>query len=98
MNNSLQIGELAERPGCLVETIRYYEREGLLPNPVRSKGNYRLFTDIHVERLFIRHGHSLDMTLKEIRVLLRFRDMPHENCSKVNALLASSTFRSESGT
>ena len=88
MNNSLQIGELAKRTGCLVETIRYYEREGLLPNPVRSKGNYRLYTDIHVERLqFIRHCRVLDMTLEEIRNLLRFRDTPDENCSEVNALL-----------
>lgn len=88
MNHSLQIGELAKRTGCLVETIRYYEREGLLPNPGRSKGNYRLFTDIHVERLqFIRHCRSLDMTLKEIQVLLRFRDTPDENCSEVNTLL-----------
>ena len=88
VNNSLKIGELAKRTGCLVETIRYYEREGLLPNPVRSKGNYRLYTDIHVERLqFIRHCRSLNMTLKEIRSLLRFRDAPDENCSEVNALL-----------
>jgi len=88
MNNSLQIGDLAGRTGCLVETIRYYEREGLLPSPVRSKGNYRLFSDIHVQRLrFIRHCRSLDMTLKEIQVLLRFRDTPDENCSEVNALL-----------
>ena len=88
MNNSLQIGELAKRTGCLVETIRYYEREALLPDPVRSKGNYRLFSGIHVERLrFIRHCRSLDMTLREIRVLLRFRDTPDENCSEVNALL-----------
>ena len=90
MNHSLQIGELAKRTGCLVlvETIRYYEREGLLPNPVRSKGNYRLFSDAHVESLqFIRHCRSLDMTLKEIRTLLRFRDTPDENCSNVNALL-----------
>jgi Cd(II)/Pb(II)-responsive transcriptional regulator len=88
MNHSLQIGELAKRTGCLVETIRYYEREALLPDPVRSKGNYRLFSGIHVERLrFIRHCRSLDMTLREIRVLLRFRDTPDENCSEVNALL-----------
>ena len=49
MSNSLKIGELAKRTGCLVETIRYYEREGLLPEPARSEGNYRLYTDIHVE-------------------------------------------------
>ena len=88
MSNNLKIGELAKQTGCLVETIRYYEREGLLLEPARSEGNYRLYTDIHVERLqFIRHCRSLDMTLEEIRNLLRFRDAPNENCSDVNALL-----------
>jgi len=88
MSNSLKIGELAKRTSCLVETIRYYEREGLLLRPARSVGNYRLYTDEHVERLqFIRHCRSLDLTLEEIRNLLRFRDAPDENCSDVNALL-----------
>jgi Cd(II)/Pb(II)-responsive transcriptional regulator len=88
MSYSLKIGELAKRTGCLVETIRYYEREGLLLEPARSEGNYRLYTDIHVERLqFIRHCRVLDMTLEEIRNLLKFRDTPDENCSQVNALL-----------
>jgi Cd(II)/Pb(II)-responsive transcriptional regulator len=88
MSNSLRIGELAKQTGCLVETIRYYEREGLLLEPARSVGNYRLYTNIHVERLqFIRHCRSLDMTLEEIRNLLRFRDAPDENCGEVNALL-----------
>ena len=88
MSNSLKIGELAKQTGCLVETIRYYEREGLLLEPARSEGNYRLYTNVHVERLqFIRHCRSLDMTLEEIRNLLRFRDAPDENCSEVNALL-----------
>ena len=82
MSNSLKIGELAKQTGCLVETIRYYEGEGLLLEPARSEGNYRLYTDIHVERLqFIRHCRVLDMTLEEIRSLLRFRDAPDENCS-----------------
>jgi Cd(II)/Pb(II)-responsive transcriptional regulator len=86
--SSLKIGELATRTDCLVETIRYYEREGLLPEPARTEGNYRLYTDTHVERLqFIRHCRSLDMTLEEIRNLLRFRDRPNENCSVVDALL-----------
>jgi len=88
MNNTLKIGELAKQTGCLVETIRYYEREGLLLEPARSEGNYRLYTKTHIERLqFIRHCRSLDMTLEEIRNLLKFRDAPHENCSEVNALL-----------
>jgi Cd(II)/Pb(II)-responsive transcriptional regulator len=71
-----------------VETIRYYEREGLLLEPACSEGNYWLYTDTHVERLqFIRHCRSLDMTLEEIRNLLRFRDAPDDNCGNVNALL-----------
>lgn len=88
MSINLKIGELAKETGTLVETVRYYEREGLLLEPARSPGNYRLYTATHVERLqFIRHCRSLDMTLDEIRSLLRFRDAPDENCSEVDALL-----------
>lgn len=83
-----KIGELARLTGSQVETIRYYEREGLLPAPTRSDGNYRLYGEEHVERLqFIRHCRSLDMTLDEIRSLLTFRDAPEQNCSEVNTLL-----------
>ena len=88
MVESLKIGELATRTGCPVETIRYYEHEGLLSTPVRSNGNYRLYGKAHVERLsFIRHCRSLDMTLDEIRTLLHFRDAPQENCDGANQLL-----------
>jgi len=84
----LKIGDLARRTGSPVETIRYYEREKLLPAPMRSGGNYRLYGAAHVERLqFIRHCRSLDMTLDEIRVLLSFRDAPDASCDAVNALL-----------
>jgi Cd(II)/Pb(II)-responsive transcriptional regulator len=84
----MKIGELAKRSGCLVETIRYYEKEGLLPHAARSQGNFRLYGDSHAERLqFIRHCRSLDMTLDEIRNLLQFRDTPEDNCSEVNILL-----------
>lgn len=82
------ISALARQSGCQVETIRYYEREGLLPPPERSSGNYRLYRLHHVERLrFIRHCRSLDMTLEEIRRLLGLRDRPDESCGEVNALL-----------
>lgn len=82
------ISALARESGCQVETIRYYEREGLLPAPERSSGNYRLYRQHHVERLrFIRHCRSLDMTLDEIRSLLGWRDRPEENCGEVNVLL-----------
>jgi len=88
LNELLKIGALAQLAGCLVETIRYYERKGLLPAPVRSEGNYRLYGEAHVERLqFIRHCRSLDMSLDEIIVLLDFRDTPERDCAGVDALL-----------
>ena len=85
-----KIGELARKTDCRVETIRYYEREGLLPEPARTEGNYRLYGEAHLERLsIIRRCRVLDMTLDEIRTLLRFRDAPEENCAEVNILLDS---------
>lgn len=85
---SLKIGQLATAAECPVETIRYYEREGLLSVPTRTAGNYRLYDRTHLERLsFIRHCRTLDMTLDEIRSLLRFRDAPQEHCDGVNQLL-----------
>jgi Cd(II)/Pb(II)-responsive transcriptional regulator len=84
----MRIGELARATGTHVETIRYYEREGLLPAPARSEGNYRMYDDSHVDRLlFIRHCRQLDMTLDEIRVLLRFKDAPEAHCGEVDAVL-----------
>jgi len=84
----MKIGELAELTHTQVETIRYYEREGLLPEPGRSPSNYRVYGPSHAQQLsFIRHCRSLDMTLDEIRVLLSLRDDPTENCEAVNALL-----------
>lgn len=84
----MKIGELAKATDCPVETIRYYERESLLPEPARSEGNYRLYTQAHVERLtFIRNCRTLDMTLEEIRSLLRLRDSPDDQCESVNALI-----------
>lgn len=87
-DSSLKIGELARMTGSQVETVRYYEREGLLPAPHRSDGNYRLYDLTHVEHLqFVLRCRSLDMTLNEIRELLKFRDSPEQNCGAVNELL-----------
>jgi Cd(II)/Pb(II)-responsive transcriptional regulator len=84
----MKIGELAQATGCQAETIRYYEREGLLARAARTDSNYRVYGPAHVRRLaFIRHCRSLDMTLEEIRTLLRFKDEPSENCEGVNELL-----------
>lgn len=84
----MKIGALAEATGSQVETVRYYEREGLLPETVRSEGNFRIYGPAHVERLqFIRHCRGLDMSLDEVRVLLRFKDDPASDCGDVNTLL-----------
>ncbi len=84
----IKIGELAKRTESTVETIRYYEKEGLLPEPARSDGNYRLYGEAHIERLrFIRHCRTLDMALDEVRTLLQHWDTPNEDCGDVNALL-----------
>lgn len=84
----MKIGELAKATGTQVDTIRYYEREGLLPQALRSEANYRVYDASHVERLaFIRHCRCLDMTLDEIRVLLRYRDAPARDCGEVDQLL-----------
>lgn len=85
---SLKIGQLAEATGTPVETIRYYEREGLLPPPARSGNNYRHYGRAHAQRLaFIRRCRALDMSLGDVRLLLRFKDAPDEDCATVNALL-----------
>ena len=84
----MKIGALSQATGVPVDTIRHYEREGLLPETARTEGNYRIYTPAHVQRLsFIRHCRGLDMTLQEIRALLRFKDAPDADCGEVNALL-----------
>ena len=84
----IKIGEMACHTGATVETIRYYEKEGLLPKPSRSEGNYRLYRKEHIERLqFILHCRTLDMTLDEVRVLLQYWDEPSRNCGDVDSLL-----------
>lgn len=88
MSTAIRVGELARRTQCPVETIRYYERIGLFPSPRRSAGNYRLYGEPHVERLvFIRHCRSLDLSVAEIRALLKLRDAPAKSCCDVNAVV-----------
>jgi Cd(II)/Pb(II)-responsive transcriptional regulator len=88
VNERIRIGELARRTGCSIDAIRYYEREGLLPQAQRSVGNFRLYGEEAVERLqFIRHCRSLDMNLAEIRALLRAQDHPDDTCEDVVEVL-----------
>lgn len=84
----MRIGTLAHAAGCTVETVRFYERAGLLPAPPRSEGNYRLYEGADLDRLrFIRRCRALDMTHDEVRALLAFKDAPDRRCTEVNALL-----------
>jgi len=84
----MRIGELAKLTGCDVETVRYYEKAGLLPEPSRSDSGYRQYLPTHLERLqFIRHCRSLQMGLPEIRVLLELQTQPTSACQGVDDLL-----------
>jgi len=84
----LRIGELAKKADCLVQTVRFYEVEGLLPEPARSEGNFRLYDEVHLRRLqFIRRCRAKDMTLEEIRQLLSLRDRPDLDCGGVNTMV-----------
>lgn len=84
----MRIGELARRAGCRPDTVRYYEKEGLLPPPVRSDGNYRIYNASHLSRLaFIRNCRALEMNLDEVRALLALKDGACPDCGAVNRLL-----------
>ena len=83
----MKIGELAQRAGAKTETIRYYERKGLLPSPPRTSGNYRDYGPRHLERLaFIRHARGLGFELADVRTLLRLADKPNQDCEAVDEL------------
>jgi Cd(II)/Pb(II)-responsive transcriptional regulator len=84
----VKIGELAQVAQCTVETVRYYEKEGLLSAPARTMANYRSYDEFHVERLrFIRNCRALDMTHAEIHTLLGLMDQPAGDCGGVNQLV-----------
>lgn len=85
----MKIGELSAATGCPIETIRYYEKEGLLPGTARSEGNYRIYHTSHRDRLtFIRRCRSLDMSLEEIRQLLLLQEASGENCAGIDHVIA----------
>src|SRR3954469_5600181 len=84
----LTIGDLARATGTKVETIRYYERIGLLPQPARTAtGNYRVYTADHLGRLsFVRRSRDLGFTLDEVRALLDLADQRERDCAAVDAI------------
>jgi MerR family copper efflux transcriptional regulator len=84
---NLKIGDLAEQSHVNLQTIRYYEREGLLPKPPRLASGYRVFTPDAVRRVrFIKRAQELGFSLKEIKELLSIRVDPRSDCSEVQRL------------
>ena len=82
--NGLTIGQVAKQAGVHVETLRYYERRGLVARPPRSGSNYRLYPHEAVTRLqFIKRAQDLGFSLKEIKELLSLRAAPRAQCADV---------------
>lgn len=89
IDKAIPIGELSRRTGCNIETIRYYERIGLMPAPPR-KGRYRSYGGDHVARLgFVRRARELGFTLDEVRALLGLAAGGYASCAEVRNLAAS---------
>lgn len=79
-------GELAKRTGCNLETIRYYEKTGLMPAPPRSASGYRLYDESHFRRLrFVLRARELRFAIEEIHGLLRLVDGGNQTCAEVKA-------------
>ena len=83
----LGIGALSQKTRCKVETIRYYEKAGLLPAPARSPGGYRLYRDDHLKRVtFIRRARALGFAIEEVRTLLTLADQRRRPCAEVRVV------------
>ena len=83
----MNIGELARATDTKAETIRYYERIGLLPPPPRTAGNYRDYSTKHVSRLaFTRRARELGFSIEQIRALLELADQKEQSCVAVDAI------------
>jgi len=84
--DGLTIGGVAERARVHIDTLRYYERRGLVAIPPRSRANYRLYPEDAVRRVrFIKRVQELGFTLKEIKELLSVRAAPEAGCAEVRA-------------
>lgn len=84
MTTELSIGKLAEQAQVNVQTIRYYERRGLLRDPERTASNYRVYGGETLRRVrFIRRAQELGFTLSEIKELLELRASPRSCCADV---------------
>lgn len=89
-HTGVHIGKVAEQTGLSVDAIRYYERSGLLHEPLRTKGGYRLFENGDVQELrFIRSAQQLGFSLAEIKDLILIRQRRDHICTHVRDLLAA---------
>lgn len=83
----MKIGELASATSTKVETVRYYEKIGLLPPPARSSANYRAYGTGHLARLsFIRRARDLGFSLEAVRELLTLADDRQQSCEAVDGI------------
>lgn len=83
----MQIGDLSARSGVNIETIRYYERIGVLPKPARQPNGRRTYSPADAERLgFIRHARDLGFDLSGIRVLLALQEQPGASCETASQI------------
>ena len=86
LNETYRIGELAKRAGVSTQTIRYYERQRLIPRPSRAASNFRVFPAEIVKHVrFIKQAQKLGFSLREIKELLDLRATPAARCSEVRA-------------
>lgn len=86
-SRGLSIGQVSRATGVNIETIRYYERIGILPEPARTQGRHRLYEASHVGRLkFIKRSRTLGFSLEEIRGLLHLVDGAKFTCAEVNEI------------
>ena len=84
------IGRLAGETGCKVQTIRYYEEIGIMPQAARSNGNQRVYGGDAIKRLgFIRHGRELGFSLDAIRELLELAEQPDRTCAQADAIASN---------
>lgn len=87
MGQKFTIGQMARVGNCKVQTIRYYEQIGLLPEPERTAGNQRIYLQSHRDRLnFIRHSRELGFSLDQIRKILALSDDPSHSCEEVDQI------------
>ena len=83
----MQIGDLSRQAGVNIETIRYYERIGVLPKPARQLNGRRTYSPVDAERLgFIRHARELGFDLPSIRILLALQERPEASCEDASRI------------